>query len=145
MGYLTVYVYEMNEQFNYGIYKHEGSKECGEFVGSEGFQTKKECAKKSNQKIIEYLFELPEKTKKTKKLKKNRYPHTMRICQNCIYGNNEKGKWFKDGWNVFCNNKGRFFRWDKRKRCFKEVATASDLDLNDISIEITKEIEKTNE
>jgi len=88
---------------------------------------------------------MSENPKKTKKLKKNRYPRAMRICQNCIYGNNEKGKWFKDGWNVFCNNKGRFFKWDKRKRCFKRVATASDLDLNDISIEITKEIEKTNE
>jgi hypothetical protein len=146
MGYLTVYIYEMNEQFYYEIYNHsKGQEEGGEFVGRKGFGNKKKCAKNSYQKIIKYLFELPEETKKPKKLKTNRYPRAMRICQNCIYCNNEKGKWFKDGWNILCNNKGRFFTWNKRKRCFKRVATASDLDLNNISIEITKEIEKKNE
>ncbi len=58
--------------------------------------------------------------KKSKKIKKNRYPHAMRVCQNCRYSDNSRGKWFQDGWNVFCNNYVRFFRWDTRKRCFKK-------------------------
>lgn len=144
MGYLTAYVYEMDEQFYYEIYKHEDSEGCGEFVGRKGFETKKECAKKSEQKILEYLFDLPEENK-PKKTKKNRYPRAMRICQNCIYGDNKKGKYFKDGWNVFCNNKGRFFRWDKRKICFKRFATATDLVIDDISVEIKMKNKKRNE
>jgi len=43
----------------------------------------------------------------------------MRICQNCLYGDNEKGKNFQDGWNIFCNAKMRWYRWNKRKLCYK--------------------------
>ena len=48
-----------------------------------------------------------------------KYPRVMRICQNCLYGNNEKGKFFQDGWNIFCNAKMRWYRWNKRKLCYK--------------------------
>lgn len=131
MAFLTVYIYQMDGKWWYEIYKHRHtSKEGAEYVGRKGFESKIKCAKKSKQKILKYLFDLPDGKNKTKKTKKNRYPRAMRICQNCQYGNNEDGRYFKDGWNILCGDKGRFFRWDKRKRCFKRK---------------TKEIEKKNE
>lgn len=50
------------------------------------------------------------------------------VCQNCEFGNNEKGKWIKkrfrnpylDGhWHIFCEKKRKYYPWDKFKRCFK--------------------------
>jgi len=58
------------------------------------------------------------------------------VCQNCVYGNNEKGKFFKTifyltgiiengkkdkrRWNIFCEKKQKYYPWDKFKRCFKD-------------------------
>jgi hypothetical protein len=52
------------------------------------------------------------------------------VCQNCKFGNNDKGKRIKKifnnvnkkigSWHVFCNLKGKWYPWDKRKRCFTE-------------------------
>ena len=59
------------------------------------------------------------------------------VCQNCVHGNNEKGRWFKTifyytgiiddngkkdkrHWNIFCEKKQKYFPWNKYKRCFKE-------------------------
>ena len=58
------------------------------------------------------------------------------VCQNCIHGNNKKGKRkktlfyytgiFENGkkdkrhWNIFCEKKQKYYAWDKYKRCFKE-------------------------
>lgn len=49
------------------------------------------------------------------------------VCQNCINGNNKKGKWKKKrlrknrekgDWNIFCDKKEKYYRWDKYKYCF---------------------------
>ena len=48
----------------------------------------------------------------------SKLPRAMKVCQNCLYSDNKKGKWFQDGWNIYCNNECRWFRWDTRKRCF---------------------------
>ncbi len=49
------------------------------------------------------------------------------VCQNCIYGNNKKGKWIKrifrniderGYWHIFCEKKKKDIPWDKYKRCF---------------------------
>lgn len=51
-------------------------------------------------------------------MSKHKFPRVMRVCQNCIYADNEKGQMWQDGWNIWCNNKTRFYRWDKRKLCY---------------------------
>lgn len=55
--------------------------------------------------------------------------HTS-VCQNCIHGNNNKGKWIKrrffnhdkikGNWNIFCEIKEKHYNWRKFKRCFKD-------------------------
>ncbi len=55
--------------------------------------------------------------KKTKKSRK--CPKYMKICQNCELSDNDRGKYFQDGWNVWCKNRTRWYRWDTRKRCCK--------------------------
>lgn len=57
------------------------------------------------------------------------------VCQNCAFGNNEKGKWKKTlfyytgiidengkkdkrHWHIFCEKKKKFYFWDKYKKCF---------------------------
>ena len=59
------------------------------------------------------------------------------VCQNCRFGNNDKGKWKKTlfyhtgiiddngkkdkrHWHIFCEKKQKYYPWDKFKRCFKE-------------------------
>ena len=64
-------------------------------------------------------------------------------CQNCVFSNNEKGKFIKTilrnslyiceerglkarylfrknrkYWHVFCEKKKKYFPWDRYKRCF---------------------------
>ena len=54
------------------------------------------------------------------------------VCQNCIFGNNEKGKLKKTilrkscehhqkryYWHIFCEKKRKFYPWDWYKRCFE--------------------------
>ncbi len=64
-------------------------------------------------------------------------------CQNCINGNNKKGKriyhWYHKGlgigfdendmmveipkegrWYIFCEKKQKYYFWGKHKRCFKK-------------------------
>lgn len=52
------------------------------------------------------------------------------VCQNCIHGDNIKGKYKKtifrksvEGelkhWNIFCKKKQKYFPWDNYKLCFK--------------------------
>lgn len=52
-----------------------------------------------------------------------------KVCQNCKFGDNKKGKWIKkrfrnpwpEGhWHIYCTKKEKFYPWDKRKLCFKE-------------------------
>ena len=62
-----------------------------------------------------------------------------KVCQNCAFGNNEKGKWiykklkrknnWENGyWHIFCEKKKKYYFWDKFKRCFirKEFKTSYD-------------------
>ncbi len=42
------------------------------------------------------------------------------VCQNCKYGNNAKGKRIKNHWNVFCEKKKKYYKWDKYKFCFRK-------------------------
>ena len=57
----------------------------------------------------------------------------MFTCQNCIQGNNEKGKHLtlirklsmnKNKrtyiWNIFCEKKKKYMRWFRHKRCFEK-------------------------
>lgn len=53
-------------------------------------------------------------------LKRYRTPRAMRVCQNCVYADNERGKYWQNGWNIWCNAYFRWFRWNDRKRCFAE-------------------------
>lgn len=67
-------------------------------------------------------------------MKKGKDP--MNVCQNCIHGNNEKGKWKrtwkrrslykkkeepnKEGyWHIFCEKKQNYYPWDGKKRCIE--------------------------
>ena len=60
-----------------------------------------------------------------------------KVCQNCEFGNNDKGKWKKTlfyytgiiddngkkdkrHWHIFCEKKQKYYTWDKFKRCFKD-------------------------
>ncbi len=45
------------------------------------------------------------------------------VCQRCIHGNNKKGKFIEKRfspifWNIYCERKGKFYKWDRHKRCF---------------------------
>jgi len=43
------------------------------------------------------------------------------VCQNCIYGNNDKGKWDKKErhWHIYCEKRERYYKWDKYRFCFE--------------------------
>jgi len=52
----------------------------------------------------------------------------MHVCQNCIHGNNKKGKWIRrrfrnqwpeGSWHIFCEKKKKYFPWDRYKHCFE--------------------------
>jgi len=75
--------------------------------------------------------------------KKKRLEKRNRVCQRCIHGNNDKGKyiyrWYRRGmniawdsekddfvkvprqghWHVYCERKLKHVPWDAQKRCFK--------------------------
>lgn len=63
----------------------------------------------------------------------------MEVCQNCKYGNNDRGKWIhtwkrkdlykgvhkpyiKGFWHIFCEKRNKFYPWDYKKKCFKEYS-----------------------
>lgn len=71
----------------------------------------------------------------------------MNVCQNCIHGNNEKGKWKKTWkrrsinigvdkydnliktpkkgfWHIFCEKKQKYYPWDGKKRCIERESEA---------------------
>jgi len=75
------------------------------------------------------------------------FRETTSVCQNCVHGNNEKGKritkrfnktigWndddspMKDDWHVYCEKKKKFIRWNKFKRCFQKKIVKREEKLN---------------
>jgi hypothetical protein len=78
-------------------------------------------------------------------MKKGKDP--MNVCQNCIYGNNKKGKWKKTwkrrgihhlfsgkerketykgkgNWHIFCEKKEKYYPWNGKKRCIERESEA---------------------
>jgi hypothetical protein len=62
----------------------------------------------------------------------------MCVCQNCKFGNNNKGEWKKRNpilylikrntvfywakgfWHIYCEKKEKYFIWDTHKKCFEK-------------------------